>query len=77
VKRVCVENGYSCEGAVKVKAAEPVRRPKSIPIAQDIVDARVAEEIHKHPERKRERKAVEKEVRELITPHWHKGGIEL
>jgi hypothetical protein len=73
VQKVCEERGYGCNGAVKVKRpqAEP---PADVPVASDIVDAKVAEIIETQvPEGDRKRVDVQ-DLREQVTdrlkPHW-------
>jgi hypothetical protein len=50
VKRVCRKNGWPCEGAVTVKAT-PVRPagPPEPPIAEDIMQRAIEQEIAKNP----------------------------
>lgn len=70
VKRRCVQEGWSCEGAVTHKVAP--RQAPSIPLAQDIVDQHADQIIADDPSKATKRKEVEAEVREKHTPHWHK-----
>lgn len=53
IKAVCEKRGWECDGAVKTKRKEPEKDPRSVPLAKDLVNRKVAEAIKKNPDLKR------------------------
>jgi hypothetical protein len=73
VQRVCEERGWGCQGAVNVKAQEPVSDMADAPLADDIVDNKVSDILSDLPESDVPHVDVEDlrgQVRDALTPHW-------
>jgi len=75
VQRICETRGWGCRGAVNVKAANPDTPPDAVPLADDIVDSKVADILEHVPEREQKRVDVHdlrEQVKEHYTPPWSK-----
>ena len=72
VQKVCEQEGWGCDGAVKVKMQEP-EPAGEVAIADDIVERRVAQEIPKG-ERvgAKERRTIKEKMRNKLKPSWKK-----
>lgn len=67
IRKLCEKRGWACEGAVKVKAAEPLSDPLAPenckPLGEDIIRDRAAEMVRKNPDLKRKSR---RELREAV-----------
>lgn len=75
VKRICEQRGWNCNGAVKVKAPDDVAPPEHTPLADDIIDDKVAEILETVPAKDRPRVDtidLREQVKDKMTPDWNK-----
>lgn len=71
VQKVVESRGWSCQGAVNVKARDDVAPAPAVGVADDIVEQRVMQKIDKDPSQAlRPAEELKAEARDEIKPHW-------